>query len=350
MDPASLIPATDTLPAAGPWFKALLIPCFAVHLLFMNALLGTGVIGWIRIWRSDGTGLEAAGAIGKRLPFYMAFAINFGVVALLFLQVLYGHFFYTSSILMAVWWLSALVLVLAAYGAAYWLDIRFYRPTGVRRLVWTVMIAVLLGVAFIFVNNFTLMQDPGFWPRYFENPGGTLWHWTDSTLFPRYLHFVTASVAIGGLVLALSHRHGPQEKIAWGLRWFTSATALQFLIGGWFFLSLPPGVRTALTSGDGKATAFFMVALCAAMVSLVFGIRQRLWPSVAAAMLTVPAMVLVRDAVRGIYLEPFLDAAQSVAQPQYSPMAVFGLFLVLGAGAIGYMVRLYFKAKGAVVR
>jgi hypothetical protein len=350
MDPASLIPAADTFPAAWPWFNALLIPCFAVHLLFMNALLGTGVIGWIRIWRSDGTGLEAAGAIGKRLPFYMAFAINFGVAALLFLQVLYGHFFYTSSILIAVWWLCALALVLAAYGAAYWLDIRFYRPAGVRRLIWTVMVAVLLGVAFIFVNNLTLMQDPGFWPRYFENPGGTLWHRNDPTLFPRYLHFLTASVAVGGLVLALANRHGPKEKIAWGLRWFTSATAWQFLIGGWFFLSLPPGVRTALTGGDKIATAFFAVALGAAMASLVFGIRQRLWPSVGAALLTVTAMVLLRDTVRGIYLAPFLDVARLAVRPQYSPMAVFGLFLILGAGAIVYMVRLYFKAKGADVR
>lgn len=350
MDPASLIPAADALPAAWPWFKALLILCFAVHLLFMNALVGTGVIGWTRIWRSDGTGLDTAGVIGKKLPFYMAFAINFGVAALLFLQVLYGHFFYTSSILMAVWWLCALALVLAAYGAAYWLDFRFYRPAGIRRLVWSVLVAALLAVAFIFVNNLTLMQDPRAWPGYFQTPGGTLWHLSDPTLFPRYLHFVTASVAVGGLALALAHRHGPKEKIAWGLQWFASATALQFLIGGWFFLSLPPGIRSALMGGDVKATAFFAAALGAAMASLVFGLRRRLWPSVGAAVITVLAMVLVREAIRSIYLAPFFDAARLAVRPQYSPMAVFGFFLALGAAAIGYMVRLYFKAKGAGVQ
>jgi hypothetical protein len=212
------------------------------------------------------------------------------------------------------------------------------------------MVASLLGVAFIFVNNLTLMQDPGSWPRYFQTPGGTLWHLSDSTLFPRYLHFVTASVAVGGLALALAHRHGPIEKIARDLQWFASATALQFLIGGWFFLSLPPGVRSALMGGDVKATAFFAAALAAAIASLFFGVRRRLWPAVGAAVITVLAMVLVREAIRGLYLAPFFDASRLAVRPQYSPMAVFGFFLVLGAVAIGYMARLYFKAKGAGVQ
>jgi hypothetical protein len=350
MDSASLIPSADALPVAWPWLKAMLIPCFGVHLLFMNALVGTGVIGWVHTWRSNDPSLEPARGMGKRMPFYMAFTINFGVAALLFLQVLYGHFFFTSSILTAVWWLSALALVLTAYGVAYWIDLRLPGPVGIRRLAWTVLAAALLLTAFVFVNNLTLMQDPGAWSGYFKTPGGTLWHWTDATLIPRYLHFVTASVAVGGLALALAYRHGPEEKRAGGMRWFTSATALQFLIGGWFFISLPSGIRSALMGGDVMATAFFVVALSAVVMSLVFGIRQRLWPAVGAAIFTVLAMVLVRDAIRTMYLAPFFNVGRLTVRPQYSPMAVFGLFLVLGAVAIGYMIRLYLKAKGAGAR
>jgi hypothetical protein len=350
MDPAALIPAPDALPVAWSWFKAMLFPCFVAHLLFMNALVGSSLIGWVHTLRSGVSDLEAARGIGKRMPFYMAFAINFGVATLLFLQVLYGHFFYTSSILMAVWWLSALALVLAAYGAAYWIDIRFHGPAALRRLVWTLMAAALLVVAFVFVNNLTLLQDPGAWPGYFKTPGGTLRHWRDATLIPRYLHFVTASAAVGGLVLALTFRHGPADKRDGGMRWFVWATALQLLIGGWFFLSLPPAVRSALMGGDIKSTAFFGAALGGAMVSLFFGIQRRLWPSVGAVMLTVSAMVLVRDAVRTLVLAPYFDAAASTVRPQYSPVAVFGLFLALGAAAVGYMLRLYLKAKGVDAR
>ena len=350
MDPASLIPTPDALPLAWPWLKAMLIPCFVAHLLFMNALVGSSVIGWVQTWRPEGPGQEAVRGIAGRIPFYMAFAINFGVAALLFLQVLYGNFFYTSSILMAVWWISALALVLAAYGVAYWIDFRINGPVGARRLAWTLMAAALLTVAFIFVNNLTLMQDPGAWPAYFKAPGGMLWHWSDATLIPRYLHFVTASIAVGGLALALIYRQGPEEKRAGGMRWFASATALQFLIGGWFFISLPPAVRLALMGGDIKATALFGVALGAAVLSLVFGIQRRLWPAMGAVLFTVSVMVLVREAVRTLYLAPVFDAAASVVRPQYVPMAVFGLFVVLGAAAVGYMVRLYLKAKGADAR
>jgi hypothetical protein len=340
MNPASLIPTPDTLPMAWPWLKACLICLFVVHLLFINALIGTGVIGWAHAFGSGGQGLDTARGIGKKLPFFMAFAINFGVAALLFLQVLYGHFFYTSSILMAVFWLSALALILTGYVIAYWIDFRSPRSGSIRRLIWTVMVAALLFVAFIFVNNLTLMQDPGAWPEYFRNSHGTLWHWNDPSLIPRYLHFMTASVAVGGLLLALlNQRHG--EAPAGYMNWFTAATALQLVLGGWFFLSLTPTVRLDLMGGDKIATAFFAASLIGALSALVFGLMKRVRPAAGAVLFTVTAMVLVRDCVRTFYLAPYFSSENLSVHPQYSPMMVFGLFVCLGIAAMTYLVHLY---------
>jgi hypothetical protein len=56
---------------------------------------------------------------------YPVFSVNFGVAPLLFVQVLYGHFFYASSILMAVFWLAVIPLLIAAYYAAYLYGFRF---------------------------------------------------------------------------------------------------------------------------------------------------------------------------------------------------------------------------------
>ena len=345
MEPATLIPDADAIPAAWPWFKALLIPCFAVHLLFMNALLGSAVIGWVQSLRPRASEPETLRRIGKHLTFTMAFTINFGVAALLFMQVLYGHLFYTSSILMAVWWLSSLALVLTGYAAAYWIDLRCDGPAGGRSLIWTLMVAVLLLVGFVFVNNITMMQDPASWPRYLEAPGGTLLHLEDPTLIPRYLHFVIASVAVGGLVLAVVNRHRSPERAAEFMRWFAAATALQFIIGGWFFIMLPSGVRLSLMGADTQATALFAAALAAVLVSLVFGIKQRIWPSAGATAMTVLTMVLVRDKVRSVYLAPFFSVRDLTAQPQLSPLLVFGLFLILGVVAVSYMLRLYLKTR-----
>lgn len=345
MDPKTLIPSPDTLPVGWPMFKAFLLPVFAIHLIFMNALLGTGIIGWINAMRPADQGAGMARAGSQKLPFYMAFAINFGVAALLFMQVLYGHLFYASSILMAAWWMGALGLVLVAYIAVYWLDYRCDGPGGLPIGIYSLIVFCLLVVAFVFVNNITLMADPPSWPRYFSNPGGTLWHWDEPTLIPRYLHFVTASIAVGGLLLALLHRKSAPEKADHGMKWFTAATAAQLIIGGWFFFALPQSIRLDLMGEDTWATGVLAAAMLGIWSALYFGIKRKILPATWAAGFTVAGMVLVRDAVRSAYLEPYFSVAQLTAGSELSPLAVFVLFVLLGVAAVVYMLRLW---KGAV--
>jgi hypothetical protein len=345
MDPNILIPSPDALPVAWPWFKALLIPVFTIHLIFMNALLGTAIIGWIDSLRSAKPEAGMSRTISQKLPFFMAFAINFGVAALLFMQVLYGHLFYASSILMAVWWMAGLILVLVAYASAYWLDFRFDPLAGLRSVIFSVLVLCLLMVALIFVHNLTLMMDPPSWPRYFSKPGGTLLHWEDPALIPRYLHFVTASVAVGGLLLALIHRKETPDKAACGMQWFTGATAVQFVIGGWFFLALPQSIRLDFMGGDRWATTVFAVALTGVLLALYFGIKKMIRPAAWTIGFTILGMVLVRDAVRSAYLKPYFSVEQMPAASEFSPMIVFGLFVVAGVIAVAYMLRLW---KGAV--
>ena len=345
MDPHTLIPSPDTLPVAWPWFEFLLIPVFVIHLIFMNALLGSGIIGWINAMRPANQGTGLARTISQKLPFHMALAINFGVAALLFMQVLYGHLFYTSSILMAVWWMGALGLVLVAYILVYWLDFRFDGPGALRSGIYTLVVFCLLAVAFVFVNNVTLMADPPSWPRYFSNPGGTLWHWGDPTLIPRYLHFVTASMAVGGLALALLQRKSAPDKAACGMKWFTAATAAQLVIGGWFFIALPPSMRIDFLGGDRWATGVLAVAMLGVWSALYFGIKRKILPAAWAAGVTILGMILVRDAVRSAYLHPYFSVQQLTAHSEFSPLVVFVLFVLLAITAILYMLKLW---KGAV--
>jgi hypothetical protein len=311
----------------------------------MNALLGSGIIGWIDAMRSAKQGSGLARTISRKLPFYMALAINFGVAALLFMQVLYGHLFYTSSILMAVWWMGALGLVLVAYILIYWLDFRFDGPGALRIGIYTLVVFCLLAVAFVFVNNVTLMADPPSWPRYFSNPGGTLWHWGDPTLIPRYLHFVTASMAVGGLALALLQRKSAPDKAACGMKWFTAATAAQLVIGGWFFIALPPSMRIDFLGGDRWATGVLAVAMLGVWSALYFGIKRKILPAAWAAGVTILGMILVRDAVRSAYLHPYFSVQQLTAHSEFSPLVVFVLFVLLAITAILYMLKLW---KGAV--
>ncbi len=63
--------------------------------------------------------------------------------------------------------------------------------------------ALMLYIAFIFVNNNTLALVPYRWSVYFERPGGMNLNLREPTLWPRYLHFIVAAIAIGALGRAI---------------------------------------------------------------------------------------------------------------------------------------------------
>ncbi len=104
-------------------------------------------------------------------PYTIAFAVNMGVAPLLFVQVLYGQFIYSSSIMMAVWWLSIVVLLILAYYSAYIYDFKFDVLSGLRIFMIEISVGILLFVGFLFTNNMTLMLQPDKWSAFFNNPG-----------------------------------------------------------------------------------------------------------------------------------------------------------------------------------
>jgi hypothetical protein len=121
----TLVPTPDTFPAAWEIFRFLLLLVFPLHLMLMNAMVGTTAIAAYVLLKKDETMRGLAGELAGVLPFLVAFAVNLGVAALLFLQVTYGQFFYTGSILMGAYWLAVVPLLLLAYYAAYLFDFRF---------------------------------------------------------------------------------------------------------------------------------------------------------------------------------------------------------------------------------
>lgn len=347
MDPAALVPQPEPIPVPYGWFQALLILTFVLHLLVMNTMLGSSIIALIKEFGSGETPPRINRDISEKLPTTIAFTVNFGVAPLLFLQVLYGHFMYTSSVLMAFYWLSVIGLLIIAYYCAYIYDFKFEALGGSRTIFIALTTVLLLVIAFFFTNNMTLMQLPEVWPRYFANPRGTLLNLGDPTLWPRYLHFVMASVAIAGLVQALlAHwrlgRGGEEaeQDIAHGLRWFSSATAIQILLGFWFLLALPTDKMRLFMGGSMLATALLAIGLCIALGALIAGLLKRVWLATGAALVTVVVMVLMRDLLRQAYLEPYFSLSDLTVVEQYSPMLLFLVAFAVGIGIIVYMLKL----------
>lgn len=355
MDISTLIPTPDAIPVAWGWFHVLLLLTFLLHLLVMNAMLGGGIIALFSLFRGGEQNQLLGKEVGYKLPYTIAFAVNMGVAPLLFVQVLFGHFIYSSSILMAVWWLSIIALLILAYYAAYIYDFKFDALQGMRILLLIFSVAILLFIGFMFSNNMTLMLQPEKWVAYFNNPGGTLLNAEDPSLWPRYLHFVVGAVAIAGLFLALVGHFGftkskvdPATMIETGMGYFTKATVIQVLLGVWFLLSLPREVMLQFMGRSGYGTILLLIGLVLAGLMLYAGYRRRVIMASAVALVLMVVMVLMRDLVRFAYLKPYFHPADLTVTPEYSPFIFFLVVFVAGLVLVGYMIKLALGCKKEV--
>ncbi|MFQ9868949.1 MAG: hypothetical protein ACLRWP_19950 [Bilophila wadsworthia] len=233
------------LPVPSGFLKVLLLLTFFVHLVLVNVLLGSVILSVIdrRASASDRKGGVAF------MPKVLALAVNFGVAPFLFLQVLYGHFLYPSIVLMAVWWMFVALFAMLAYYGLYVSD-GAVRPAR-RTPILSLSALLLLMTAFLLSNASTLMLRPDFWFRWFSEPHGHLLNTSDPTLFPRYLHILLASLAVGGLTMAWhpggasvigSGQEGPSAVSSGaGLVFYVSLA--QVPVGLLFLFTLPPDVR-----------------------------------------------------------------------------------------------------------
>lgn len=347
MDPATLIPVADAIPAPWGWFHVLLLTTFLLHLLVMNAMLGGGIITLISSYRNTEQDHLLCREFSYKWPYTIAFAVNFGVAPLLFLQVLYGHFVYTSSVLMAVWWLSIVAMLIFSYYAAYIYDFKFDILGKPRVFVLQFSVILMLLIAFTFTNNMTLMLQPERWLAYFSNSNGTLLNLTDPSVIPRYLHFVIGAVSIAGLYLALIGHFGwrkshvdPAALIATGMNYFSVATALQLLVGTWFLIALPREVMMIFMGGSVLGTGLLIIGFLLTLVVLHFGYRRRVIATCSLTLVLMIVMVLMRDLVRTAYLQPYFRLDDLEVVTQYSPLIFFLLVLTCGLALTGYMIKL----------
>ena len=352
MNPNALIPTPDTIPAPAWLFAVLGVVLFTLHILVINALLGTGLITLFFqvVKKTTETPDYLAENVAVKTAALFAFGINLGVAALLFLQVLYGHFMYTSSVLTAVYWILIIPLLIVAYYAGYGYIRQREKSPSFSVVSLGISTVILLYIAFAFVSNMTLLQAPERWSAYFENRGGTLTVLGDPIFWPRFFHFVVASIAIGGLFLSIaSHFRArktgadAQRHIGRGLRIFAVATTVQVLVGLWFFLVLPEKIQAAFLGENPLYTAVLGVGVTAALSMLVFAYRGKLKSSIIHLSAVVLLMAVHRFNLRAAYLAEHFTLPDLKVSPQYGVLALFLVILLLGAAAVVYMIRLVRK-------
>lgn len=353
---ADLVPPPIDFPVNAGFMKVLQLLTFLMHLLAANILLGSVLLAIIdrRVSASDKQGEVAF------MPKVLALAVNFAIAPFLFLQVLYGNFLYSSAVLMAVWWLGFFLLVMFAYYGLYISDSAASSLN--RSLPLAVAALLILLTAFILTNVSTLMLMPERWLSWFSQPYGTFLNLGEPTLFPRYLHMIIASLAVGGLTMAwraqITKRRpetdaaAADSRIRRGLDWFFYCSLAQVPVGLIFLFTLPHEIRSLFLGGSALYTVSLPLVLTGLVMALYQARLKNLKAATAAVLGIIFLMVCVRAMVREALLQPYMDtltpSAAGIAMPQGqgAALALFLACAAFGAAVIFWMLRVLVKALG----
>lgn len=360
------IPNPDVIPVPGDigMILFLLYLTFFIHVVLMNILVGgtcmTFVSEMISRFSSNpekrSLHEHLSEKLGHILPFMVSMTITFGIAPLLFVQGIYGQFFYTSSVLMASVWLSVVLLILIGYYSLYFYTRGFEKFKNRRYIFITISMVMFALIAFIYVNNLTLMQTPQKWLAVYTHTNGSGWHLnTDEvTLIPRYLHIALSALAVSGmLVLYLGMREKTNEAlkqfaIRWGASWFVVPTVLQIGVGLWFYYTIPENLRSIFSQGTpgllyNSSHALFTIGTICIVLSAI-GKHKTLtaWIGIVTVLIGILIKVINRDQLRQAYLKEVnwtFDVLTT--KPQYDVIILFFVSLLAGVGLLIWVLRKY---------
>ncbi len=352
MNPVIPAPVPIPLPAPVWLLNLLLVFTFILHIVAMNFLVGGLMMLTVSSFRGrrDLQHREFTRRAAHAMPPVVAFTITRGVAPLLFLQLVYGQLFYTSSLLMAWSWLAVVFFVLLGYYGVYWFNLQ-HDELGARAS-WVILATTVLFlfVAFIFSRNMTLMLQPqDFYALYLRHEVGSVLGPVTTLGLARLLHYLVGAAAVAGLGVALLARAWRAEvpelatwARAYGVRWFMAGTGVEFLVGLWFLLNLPQDIRAMFLGRDRLATALLVLAVALAMLAMLAA-RKSLAAAAVAIAGTLSLMAVMRHLVRIAYLRPYFDPHALPVQGQWFVFALFALLLVGGLATVAWMLIAFFR-------
>jgi hypothetical protein len=212
---------------------------------------------------------------------------------------------------------------------------------------------LILCVSLVLTSVLATMETPFNWAEYFTNPQGTILTFFKATTVPRYLHFLLASMALGGLFAALlavwpgQFPGGAADRArTLGMKVFTTATLLQMAAGLWWLMALPQDILLRFLGGDVLASGLLLAGVASTVPLLLAGFAGRPKSAALWTVVTVFLMAGVRAKLRSLSLAPYFSPGDLDVAGEVSPLVLFLIILVLGLIAVGYMLRLAFRPSG----
>lgn len=257
------------LPAGEVFLNVLLVVSFIAHILFVNLMVGGSLFTLYYQWKSKQKDLydDLAQFNAQTITVNKSMAVVLGVAPLLLINVLYTVWFYSSNALTGIAWIMVIPLVGIAFLLTYLHKYTWEKWRGKKTLHMSIMgvaVLIFLFIPLVFLANVNLMLFPDRWAE----AKGFFSTLLIGNVFPRYFHFLAASIAVTALFLVwmlktkwiesygqlVNHKSKlAQEfyKIALGI------SLAQFFFGPLLLFTLPKvGLSVSLYSVIGLGVVF----------------------------------------------------------------------------------------------
>lgn len=330
-------------------FQLLMVLTFALHILFVNFVVGGMLVAlWGRV-SGNPHGLRLSKAMARASTVNLSIAIVLAVAPLLFVQVIYDPFWYTANTISAVWAMGFLVAVSLAFYALYLFYLGGKRPGRDGNPFWLLVALVSAGVAGYIIHSLTMEQLQALqWKGLVVK--GLRVDATGTVLagfsLPRILHFLLPSVAITGVYIMLyawyfqGREDYPRDYIQFcgglGSRLAIWATVGQAAVGVWWLLTLPGRLHFL-------SNPFFLVGAAAGLCLLGLLIAARSNPVAWAPRLMLMAFVAVflmsyaREALRMAYVAGIgYSIFDYKVHPDWGSTLLFFLTFLAGLVVLAY--------------
>jgi len=354
----------DPIPLPAPvWlFKALHLLTLSLHFTVMQMFVGSLLMATLlnAFGRSNPLRKGAGAALAHRLPVIITFVINLGVPPLLFAQVLYASFLYTSSVLIGVYWLAVIFLLMGTY----WLLYKFSDAVSTRKSAWwmgALAFLFVLSISKIYSINMTLMLRPEVWQAmYSAAPSGTSLPPYDPTLISRWLFMITGAFWVSGFwMIWIAGRKTTAPELGRYLAGLGGSLAavmicVQMCVFYVLFNAQPEDVKSGIIASGwlkGAVITWCSVALLVLVFSLFIAAKKTcsyLAGALAAllAVVSLSSWVILRDGIRDLTLSgKGFDVWQQTVVTNWGVVAGFVVFLLLGLVALGWLVYVMTQAK-----
>lgn len=378
MDAAQVAQVTEMMyalrnPAGIPTypivFIALGVLTFAMHIFFVQLMLGTSLITLIGAFSQNAYWRRLGAAMLEIAKVSVSVAIVIGVAPLLFVQVTYDPHWYTSNVLSADWVISFIVILILAYWAMYFYYFRNNKEkdkTLQPKSRWSMVVslALMLVVGFIMHSLTKQMLHPELWQEWYMQ-NGTL-DYSGSKLHAyspwRFAFFISLAIPVAGAMLVTYRRFksvredADHDYLNWaasvGKKWMLAGSVISTVLYIGWMMTLPETAGNFATSFwgiiGGAAVLFYGVwglirlrgeARICSYMALPMGL-------VVGLVVAISREVLRYDILNGFFNYSFFD--YKVITDWYSTGLFFLTFAIVGGSVLAYFLTIAWKAGQTV--